>query len=308
MDETVNPEPGNESPEPINAEAAFEAYLERQANPPAEDADDQQPAEAKPEADETPAEQEQRFKVKVNGEEREVPLSELVKGYSLETDYRVKTSQVAEQSRAAQAQFEQAQAMQAHYAQQLQTYQQQLAQMQPSPPDPSLIDADPVGYLRQQQAYQGWQQQVQRAQYESQQLAAQQAAQQQQHRAATLAEQAEMLGKVLPEFADPEKSKAVKSEVIGYLKKLGYSEAELSSTQDHRAVVLARKAQLYDQMLAKQSAANAKVASLPPKAPQRPGTGSVGALDGRTRAMQSLKRSGSVEDAANAFASMLGAR
>lgn len=314
MDVTVNPQ-GNESPAPINVEAAFDDYLKRQASPagsqdgegaPAEGADNGQPAGEADPAAQADAE-EQRFKVKVNGEEREIPLSELVKGYQLETDYRIKTSQAAEQARAAQAQLAQAQAMQAQYAQQLQAYQQRLMQMQPAAPDPALIASDPVAFLQQQQAYQGWQQQLQASQWEAQQLQAQQEAQRQQQTQAYLSEQSQLLLQALPEWSDAAKAQAGKEALSSFLQKAGFSAEEIGGVQDHRQVVLAHKAMLYDQMMARQAQATSKVASLPPKAPQRPGSG-VSPTDGRTRAVQALKSSGSVEDAAHVFAAMLGGR
>lgn len=317
MDETVNPQ-GNESPEPINIEAAFDDYLTRQATGAGAGDADEQPAagasngqpesEAKPEDATDSDANEQRFKVKVNGEEREVPLTELLKGYQLESDYRIKTSQSAEQARAAQEQFAQAQAMQQHYGQQLSQYQERLAQMQPQAPDPSLIESDPVSYLRQQQAWQSWQGQMQRTHQEAQALQAQQAQQQQHYTSQHLAMQAELLGKASAEFADPAKAQSLKTELSAYLRKTGYSAEEVNGVADHRAVVMARKAMLYDEMQAKQSAATQKMVNLPPRAPQRPGVSSVAPTDGRTRTMQNLKRSGSIDDAANAFASMLGAR
>lgn len=321
MDDTANPQ-GSESPASDDIEAAFEQYLERQANPAADAGGSEQPAagagdgqpttEAKPDAaGEQPAE-EQRFKVKVAGEEREVPLSELLKGYQLESDYRIKTSQVAEQARAAQAQFAQAQALQQRYSQALQTQMQQLAAVQPQPPDPAMIESDPVSYLRQQQAYQGWQDQVRRVQDEAAQLQAAQAAQEQQHTAQIEREQAELLLKAIPDWSDAAKARAEKAEVAKFLKAAGYTDAEIQGVRDHRAVVMARKAMLYDQLQAKQQQqqqqATQKVQNLPPKPPQRPGGGDVSPTDGRTRSMQSLKKTGSIEDAAQVFASMLGAR
>jgi hypothetical protein len=92
-----------------------------------------------------------------------------------------------------------------------------------------------------------------------------------------------------------------------YLQGIGYSPGEISQAVDHRAIVLANKAMLYDSMMANQKNATEKVAKLPPKAPQRPGSGqSTTSGDGRTKAMQALKKSGSVDDAAMAFASMMG--
>ena len=308
MEDTVNPEQGNESPENPNVEAAFEDYLKRQAQGQDEPAGEVQPEGAKQEAGEGDPEPEQRYKVKVNGEEREVPLSELVKGYQLESDYRVKTSQAAEQARAAQAQMQQAQQLQAHYAQQLQAYGQQLQTLRPQPPDPALIDSDPVGYLRQKQAFDGWVGQMQRVQGEQQQLQAHQAAQAEHWREAHLAQQRELLVKALPEFGDEKAAPKVKEELLSYLRQTGFTDDEIGNATDHRAMVLARKAQLYDQLIAKQGEAQKKVQNLPPRAPQKPGTGNVSALDGRTRTMQALKKSGSVEDAAQAFAAMLGGR
>lgn len=317
MEENANPEvAGSENPAPINIEAAFDDYLKRQATPAGDDGEVEQPAteaktgqsdsEAKPNTPESTDPEEQRFTVKVNGEERQIPLSELVKGYQLESDYRIKTSQVAEQARAAQAQFQQAQQLQAQYGQALQTYAQQLQAMQPQAPDPALIDSDPVGYLRQQQAFQNWQGQMQRVQAEQSQLSQRQqqnfAAQQQQHMAA----EAELLTKAIPDWADAAKAKAGKAELTKYLKEVvGFDDDRIASVADHRAIVMARKAMLYDQLISKQAAVTEKVAKLPPKAPQRPGGGEISPTDGRTRAMQSLKKSGSIDDAANAFAAML---
>jgi len=312
MDETVNPQ-GNESPqEPFNPEAAFESYLERQATGAVDDgADPQQQAsdgDAKPDESAQDDANEQRFTVKVNGEEREVSLAELQKGYQLESDYRIKTSQAAEQARAAQEQFAQAQAMQQHYGAQLQQYQQRLAQMQPAQPDPSLIDSDPVNYLRQQQAWQAWQGQMMRTQQEAQAFTAQQEARKKQYFEQQVSEQAQLLAKADADFSDPAKAEQVKQGLAKYLKSTGYSDEEVSGVTDHRAVVLAKKAMLYDQMMVKQQNVNQKVVNLPPRAPQRPGVSNVSPTDGRTRAMQSLKRSGSIDDAANAFAAMLGGR
>lgn len=316
MEENANPEAaGSENPSPINIEAAFDDYLQRQASPAGDEGGEKQPAteagdgqsegEAKPESSESTEAEEQRVKVKINGEERDVPLSELVKGYQLESDYRIKTSQAAEQSRAAQAQMQQAQQLQAQYAQQLQAYAQQLQTTQPQPPDPSLIESDPVGFMRQQQAYQNWQNQMQQVQVEQHQLAMRHQQQMNEAMAQQHARESELLLAALPEWKDAEKAKTGKAEISSYLRKQGYAQEEIAQAVDHRAIVLANKAMLYDQMMAKQAATSSKVANLPPKAPQRPGSGNTSALDGRTRAMQSLKKSGSIDDAANAFAAML---
>jgi hypothetical protein len=83
----------------------------------------------------------------------------------------------------------------------------------------------------------------------------------------------------------------------------GYEPQSLSQITDARAVVLARKAMLYDKVVAKASAAAKKVASLPTRM-ERPGVSEQG-LDRRTSAYQRLSKSGSLNDAADIFASLL---
>lgn len=305
-EETANPQ-GSESQPIDNIEAAFDTYLNRQAQPVEATSEEEQPEEkAKPETEEEPSGEEQRYTVKINGEDKEVTLDELLKGYSMEADYRVKSSQVAEQRREAQALAQQAQAERQQYAQALQMYQQQLVQMQPPPPDPAMIESDPVGYLRQQQAYSAWQGQMQRTAQEQHALSQRMQAEQEQAQAKRLQSETDALLAAIPEWKDEAKANAGKAELTVFLQKLGYSQDEIASAQDHRAIVMARKAMLYDQMVSKQKVAADKVAKLPPKTVQRPGSGEISPTDGRLRVMQNLKKSGSIDDGAAAFAAFLG--
>lgn len=313
MEETVNPQ-GNESQsENNNIEAAFDQYMERQANHAGESllgqqqqgAEQGQPDDAEADGVEDSGDSAQRYKVKVNGEEKEVTLDELIKGYQLESDYRIKTSQLAEQARATQEQYQRAQQLQAHYAQQLQAYQQQLATLQPQPPDPDMIGKDPVAFLRHQQAYQQWQQQMQVVAAEQQRLGEMQALQQAQMQQQTLAQQGELLIKAIPEWADQEKGKAEKAALSSYLVGQGFGHDEVAAVTDHRAVVLARKAMLYDEMIKKTGAVSEKMQNVPPRSPQKPGSGKTATGNRITNSIAALKKSGSVDDAANAFAAML---
>lgn len=312
MEETVNPQ-GNESQsENENIEAAFDQYLERQAGTAGEPLLGQQPQGAEQgqpegsEAEQQAVEQEQqRYKVKINGEEKEVPLDELIKGYQLESDYRIKTSQLAEQARATQEQYQRAQQLQAHYAQQLQAYQQQLATLQPQPPDPDMIGKDPVAFLRHQQAYQQWQQQMQSVAAEQQRVLEMQSQQYAAMQQQTIAKQGELLIKAIPEWADQEKSKTEKAALSSYLLGQGFGQDEVAAVTDHRAVVLARKAMLYDEMIKKTGAVSEKMQNVPPRSPQKPGSGKTATGNRITNSIAALKKSGSVDDAANAFAAML---
>lgn len=83
-----------------------------------------------------------------------------------------------------------------------------------------------------------------------------------------------------PIWKDKEKRIGVQKEVKEYLTTIGYSEAEAGSVVDARQFIGARKAMLYDKLMAE----NAKVAALkkvktPPKKPLQPGA-DEGAGDG----------------------------
>jgi mRNA-degrading endonuclease YafQ of YafQ-DinJ toxin-antitoxin module len=107
IEEIATGNPG-ESDELSSVVDELEGGQAEEAAEPEEDATeatetDEETAEAEPEEQEDTAEP--TFKVKVNGEEVEVPLSELQKGYSREADYTKKTMALAEERTKLQSQF-----------------------------------------------------------------------------------------------------------------------------------------------------------------------------------------------------------
>ena len=136
------------------------------------------------------------------------------------------------------------------------------------------------------------------------QLAQQTAAEQAKAQQKNALEQREALLAKLPEWKDAAKAKADKDAIVEYLKKEGFGDEDLGNIHDHRAVLMARKAYLYDQMVEKAKVATKKVSALPQKV-ERPGAGEAPSLDRRNAAFQKLNKSGRVEDAAAAFATFL---
>jgi len=312
MSDTVNANPDSGASTESNdfdAVSLFEQKLDKEPSAEASHAPQQQAAPETPPSEQpqeqAKAEPEGRvYKVKVNGQEIEVPESELIAGYQRDKDYRVKTEQLGEQRRAVDVEQQKAQQERAQLAQQLQAYL--TLPMQVQPPDPALIDADPVAYLKQQQAYE---QEIFKRQQGQHQLAAlhqqAQADQQQQLHAHLQNEQTKLL-EAIPDWKNPETAKAEQKAMRDYLAQSGFQEQEINSIADHRAVSIARKAMLYDQMVAQANAAAKQVRSAPPKV-ERPGaaTQDTRATDGRTEAMKTLKRSGSTDAAASVFERML---
>lgn len=314
----ANPEVGAEADaQSFDAVAAFSNMLDGANQPqPQSDGEGEEVLDDQSEAESDDTEQEVDepvFTVKVSGEEIEVPLSELLNGYSRESDYRNKTKELAEMRRTVESHVQQVQQTVATDRQQLQEAAQfflsQLPQV--SPPDPRLIDSQPTEYLRQKELYERVNQQRNTAMAAIQQAKQRETAEQQAQRNSILAKGDEILSQVLPEWRDSAKRAAMSSAIVEYAENFGFSPDEIKATADPRAVVMmkvavenAAKAAKYDDLMAKTQSSNKRVQNLPPRA-ERPGRGTTNAQDGRTDAMRALKRSGSADAAAAVFAKML---
>ena len=306
-----NPSEGSTGPLDVNqASSLFSEALDPEKQAAAEPAaapPEAQAAEAPQEAEAQAPEAEPTVTVKIDGKDVEVPLSELKNGYQRQADYTRKTMEVSEQRKAAEA--ERAQALQERqaYAANLHRMQAQLEgalQQQQQTNWEELLQSDPVEYLKQQHQAQARQAQLNQVYAEQQRISALQQAEQAHVRQTYLAQQQEELLAKLPEWKDEAKAKAEKTALRDYLLESGYDRQTVETITDAKAVLLARKAMLYDQMVGKASAAAKRVSTLPTKV-ERPGTGDNPGLDRRSSAYQRLSKTGRAEDAAALFATIL---
>lgn len=308
-------EPSNSPLDANGAAEAFAALLEpvkqeteesRLADLAAEAAQAQPDAPDDVDVDPDNPDDDPRVTIKIDGKDVEVKLSELKNGYQRQADYTRKTMEVSEQRKAAEAQTQAALQERQAYAQNLQRMQVQIEgalQEQQKIDWTELLNADPVEYLKQQHLFQQRQAAYQQNTAQQQQLAAQFQAEQQRSYQTTLAQQhADLLAK-LPDWKDDAKAKADKGAIREYLLQQGYDAQSVDTVADAKAVLLARKAMLYDQLIGKAQTAAKRVSALPQKV-ERPGNG-VQAMDKRSSAFQRLSKSGKVEDAAAVFASFI---
>jgi len=286
----------------------FAAYLDPQEPPKEEPDTELEPVaetaepEAEPEEKDDPT-----VTVKIDGKAVEVKLSELKNGYQRQADYTRKTQEVSEVRRAAEAEFVKAQQERQTYAQNLQRLQIQTEaalQQQQTTDWQALLETDPVEYLKQQRIAQEQQARLSQVYAEQQRVQQQDAYEAEQRQAQHLQDQREQLLAKIPSWKDETKAKAEKAALRDFLLNEGYDEKTVASLADSRAVVIAREAMLYRQMVAKASAAAKKVSTLPTRV-ERPGVGDNPGMDKRSTAFQKLSRSGRVEDAAAVFANLL---
>lgn len=254
------------------------------------------------EDDEVPDIEALKVPVKINGKIVEVSVAELKSEYGKEKASQERFEQAAEMRKAADAEIQKAQAERSAYAQNLQRMAVQLEgalQEQQKTDWNALLESDPIEYLKQQNLFQQRQAAYQQNMVEQQKMAAMFQAEQQKAYVQTLKEQQEALLAKLPAWKDPAKAQAEKAALKTYLLAEGYDEAAVDGISDAKAVLLARKAMLYDQMIEKARAATKKVSTLPQKV-ERPGNGQQ-QLDKRSQAFQRLSKTGSVDDAAAVF-------
>lgn len=304
------------------ATAAFAAVLTGNAGN--QEEDDAQPVEVQAEADEAVAEaeepaeaeaesddaeesddndeQEPTYTVKVDGQSMEVPLSELLKGYSRTSDYYRKTEAVANTRKEVEAQLESVKQERAQYAQLLGALEQQVKSSMTAEPDwARLRQEDPIEYAAQWAEYQQRERQFAAMQAEQQRVSRLQEEERAQQMQQILQQQAQAMVEAIPEWKDSTRAANEKKAIAEYAQKLGFTADELAQTYDHRAVVALRKAYLYDQIMARK--ATIKPAPTLTAAPLRPGAApsTSRTTSELTRAKQRLAQTGKMSDAAAAF-------
>lgn len=258
------------------------------------------------EGDEEESEEEgprdEKFVVKVDGKEIEVPKEELIRGYQREADYTRKTQKLAEERKLVESEFQQVRAEREYTSQLIGQLQQKLQEYEPPEPDWNRLEVeDPTEYARQWTSHQRRQQQKYAIQAEELRIAQLQNADAQKHIQATLAAETARLKEKIPEWNSPEKAKAEGKALLEYGQILGFSEQELNTITDSRALLALHKAWKYDQMMSKRPEFQAKIK----KAPRMVTPGSAGNVSSKSsdlnNAKKRLAQTGSVRDAASLF-------
>jgi hypothetical protein len=253
------------------------------------------------EAEEQPH-KEEKFVVKVDGKEIEVPKDELIRGYQREADYTRKTQKLAEERKFVESEFQQVRGEREQYAQILGQLQQKLQEFEPPEPDWNRLEVeDPTEYARQWTSHQRRNQQKYAVQAEQMRLQQLQQAEQQKQIQSVLAQEVVALKEKIPEWSSPEKAKAEGKALMEYGQSMGFSEQELNGITDSRALLALHKAWKFDQMMSKRPELQAKIK----KAPRMATPGSVGSVSSKSgdinNAKKRLAQTGSVRDAASLF-------
>jgi chromosome segregation ATPase len=288
--------PTQQSPESGSESEEVEASTEQ-----AESEEEQ--SEETEESEEEQNEQPQTFRTKVNGEEVEVTLDELLKGYSRTSDYTRKTQELAAQRKAVEEHIPAVRAERERLAAQLTQLEQALVEVTPAEPDWARLQQEspeefPAEWAR-------WSQHKERmAALRQQREQAQQAVLQDREQSdqELVKVEREKLLEAIPEWAkDPAKAKAEKAKMVAFAEELGYTKEQLAAIRDHRALLLVRDAMRYRELQKKLPEATKRVDKVKAATPGPSGAGRKAPKTKVTQAFERLEKTGSTD----AFAAVL---
>jgi len=260
--------------------------------------------------DEEPQGAPDRYNVKVNGEEIEVTLDELLNGYSRQSDYTRKSQELAERRKSIEALEQEITAEREQYAELLPRMREQLQQQLQAEPDwDKLYEQNPVEAVKLERKWkevkQQREQQIQAVQAEQQRLMTIRQRQMQEQLVKQRDAEQARLPEMIPEWKNSETAKKEAKEIREFLLTKGFSEQDVDGITNAGVVALARNAMLFEKGRAKISEAKgqAKPGPKPMKA------GSQGTQPRRRgdveKAHQRLKQTGRVTDAAQVIKSLL---
>ena len=262
-------------------------------------------ADSEPEYSEEEVAEEQpkpKYKAKVDGEEIEVEIDELINGYQRTADYTKKSQALAEQRKAIEAErqhLEQVKQERQAYAQKLQALDQFLSQQNKGEDLEVLKETDPIGYAVKVAERTEREKQLAVVRAEQNRIAQQQQADQQQALQNHIKSEAEKLNTLIPELSTP-KGDEIRKQIREYAKTQGWSDQELSSVYDHRAVVTLYRAMKFEQLQKSKPEIQKKVSQAPKML--KSGTSAPPAQSSQEKqVMQRLRQTGKVQDAAKAF-------
>jgi hypothetical protein len=248
----------------------------------------------------------QAFTVTVDGKPEEVPLDELIAGYHRYATYTKKSQELAQERQGFGAEQRALRQMHQQYSGVLSQLEQQM-QAANKPPNmdwDALERENPVQWLKLKELERQRNGEIQAVQAERarmQQLLAGENDKKLQERLAV--EQGLVLEKI-PEWADGNLQADEQRKLVEFGKAVGYSDNELNTLYDHRALIVLRDAMRYNELTNgdKITAAKSKIGSV--KGGNKEMSRQVRSR--KTKAKRAkLKATGKVDDAAALFADIL---
>ena len=235
--------------------------------------------------------------VKVDGEEKQVTLEELKRGYSGQQYVQKGMQQVAEVKKEAESAYYALMQERQNLANLVQQVQSGQNLTPPQEPDSAMFDADPIGYMEAKIHYDNQMKAYQQNMGQVQQVLQQQTEAEQVARAEYAKQEAQRLVQVIPELADAGKAGKFKENLVRTATDVyGYTPEEIAGISSHRDFLVLRDAMKYREMMAGKETVQNKVKKAKPAI--KPGAKRVSTkTDAARKQHERLKKSGSIDDA-----------
>ena len=194
------------------------------------------------------------YDITVNGNNQKVNLTELMKGYSRESDYTKKTMDLSNQRKDVESmqenlkkEFDAVKSSRNQYAQQLEVLSKNLKQEENIDWE-NLYQTDPAEYVKLKADSDRRKETLGLAQQEQMRIQQEQRSEQEQVYNSYIASERKILAEKLPVYADKDKGAEFTKRLSSFAKESGYSDQEISMMVDHRAVLLLADAYRYNQL------------------------------------------------------------
>ncbi|REJ67618.1 MAG: hypothetical protein DWQ28_06475 [Proteobacteria bacterium] len=299
QEEAIAPQPPEDETSQVEDDTAEEAIEDEIGEVEDDEGEDAYEADDE-EEDEEPLEQ--VYTVKVDGEDIEVTLDELQNGYSRQQAYTKRSMELAEQRKAFEAEQAEVTQLRDAYAQQLDQLAAQIQQagLQQEPDWRALAETMSERDLFLAKAEYDQQKEYQKqVEAEQKRVAAEQARENEKKMRVHLEEQrADMLNRI-PAWQDTDIRETERQQVITYAqRRIGFSEEEIASATDARAIELLYKAWRWDTLQDKAPAAKKRTRKAPKMAKAgRPKTKREVANRSRQDARKRFEAAGTVDAA-----------
>ena len=297
LEEQEAPQPMETEEEVVEIDQAEEAVEEAGEEM---EVDEVEESDEEYDSEEDEEEQIDVYTIRVDGEDVDVTLEELQKGYSRQQAFTKRSQELAEQRRAFEAEQAEIKQLRDHYAQQLELVAQQVQQTIPQEPDwvalSKEVSAEEFNRIKAGYDYQ--KQTLERAEQERNRIAQEQQAEQQEQMQKHLAEQRDEMLNRIPTWQDEATRNEERLEVIKYAQRRGFKQEELSNASDARAIELLYKAWKWDSLQEKKPAVKKRTRKAPKMAKSgQPKTKAEVASRSRKQAMDRLNKEKSVDAA-----------
>ena len=205
--------------------------------------------------EETSGSNQELYKVVVDGQEQEVTLDELTKGYSRQSDYTRKTEKLSQDRKSVEeknAEYtrlnEEAKIKRDQYENQLQVLSQQLQTTEQNVDMDRLYQEDPAEYVKQKAEQDRRKELLQASEQEQNRIRAEKQQESDKVYSQYLDNERKLLADKLPIYGDKDKGPEFIKNLTSYAKSIGYTDQEISMLVDHRAVMMLANAYRYDKL------------------------------------------------------------